>query len=116
MTLSILPAHDVAAAMQHLRTEVARTSIRKTAARLGVCPATISLALRDQYPASHEQLALRVMRMVKERHCPYLHKPIPPEQCAATCTAPAPIHNPAKMAHWKVCAQCEHKRQEKTKC
>lgn len=104
---------QIAEAMLALRVEVQRSSVRRVATRLGVCPATVSLAMNDEYPASRLKLAGRVMRMLAEHHCPHTGAMIAPEMCRSIASSKAPTHHPAKMAMWIACRECEHNEEKK---
>jgi hypothetical protein len=98
----------VFSAMQILRHEVKKTSLRRVAARLAVSPATVALALSGKDPANYQRLAARVLRMIEERCCAHTGTPITPAACQQISGGRAPTHHPAKLEQWKTCRNCQY--------
>jgi transcriptional regulator with XRE-family HTH domain len=95
-------------AIEILRREVALTSYRKVAARLGYSITSISMILNGKYNARLDKVAAEIMQMIARYSCPHTGAEMSPEECEATCSAKAPTHNPMAMRHWRYCKTCQH--------
>ena len=82
-------------------------SIQAVANELGYARTSLSLALRDKYIGSTENLEKHVLKMLGQVGCPFLEKSISPAECKAFKERDAPTHNPAEMRHWRECQNCE---------
>lgn len=112
-----MTAIEITAAIELLRAEVQRTSLRKVAPRLGLSITTISLVLAGKYPAKMERVASKTLAMLAKHVCKHTGADIAPIDCAAISSSKAPTHNPSKMAHWRTCRACAHaKKQEEQSC
>ena len=94
-----------------LRREVARTSQRRVAARIGVSAASINLVLSGTYPNPERMLA-RIAAVLSTVRCPFLLTDLPLPECQQTALGRAPTHNPLRMAHWRSCQHCPNRPQE----
>ena len=81
-------------------------SIQKVADELGYARSSLSLALRDKYVGSTEQLEKRVIKVLDKVECPYLGYEISSDQCRKFKERDAPTQNPAEMRHWRECQFC----------
>ncbi|MDR2172657.1 MAG: helix-turn-helix transcriptional regulator [Burkholderiales bacterium] len=102
-----MTAVEIERAIEILRREVALTSYRKVAERLGYSITAISMALNGKYGASMDKMAAAVMQMIARFPCPHTGAEISQEKCKATCTAKAPTHNPMAMRQWRYCKTCQ---------
>ncbi|MCG9026519.1 XRE family transcriptional regulator [Laribacter hongkongensis] len=92
-----------------LRAEVDRTSVRAAARRIGYSPATVSLVLGGSYAGSTGRVAEAVMTRLARHACPYTGEDMQQEDCTRLACAPAPTHNPTRIAHWRACQHCRFK-------
>ncbi|MDR0249906.1 MAG: hypothetical protein LBI35_01105 [Burkholderiales bacterium] len=99
---------EIVNALEVLRREVNRTSLRKVSARLGYSITALSLILNDKYSARLDKVATAVMEMIARFPCPHTGAEISQEKCQATCMAKAPTHNPMAMRQWRCCKTCQH--------
>lgn len=81
-------------------------SIQKVADELGYARSSLSLALRDKYVGSTEQLAKKVIKVLDKVECPYLGYEISRGKCRKFKERDAPTQNPAEMRHWRECQFC----------
>lgn len=93
-----------------LRAACGDSSIARIATRLGYSRTTVSLALSGRYPGDTKHLARRVYEVLAVVQCTHSDQTIGIAQCQATATGRAPAHNPAKMALWRACQQCQNNR------
>lgn len=87
------------------------SSITAVAARLGYKRARISQVINGIVVgnAKPDNVAARVIDILDARHCPYLNTAISPEDCRAMHAGETPSHNPAHLAHRRMCRTCQHK-------
>lgn len=81
-------------------------SIQKVADAIGYARSSLSLALRDKYIGSTDQLEKTVIRVLGNVLCPYLDKKITPQECRNNTNREAPTQNPADMRFWRSCQVC----------
>lgn len=97
-----------------LREAADSTSITGVALRIGMSRAAVSLVLSGKYPADPVRLAGRVMAVLDRWPCPYLGADISADDCRAVHACATPSHDPARLAHRRVCRSCIHKTQGET--
>lgn len=98
--------------LELLRDEARRTSIGRTALRVGYSRTAISQALDGKYPGDLVKLAAKVLAALElpmAVACPYLDLNLPMAMCREFSIKRAPIHNPVSMLHWRACQTCEHR-------
>ena len=94
---------------------VDETSVTTVAARLSAgydrpySRAAISQIIHGLYIARPDKIAERVMKLFDRWPCPYLNTDISGEDCRDTRSGPTPSHNPAALAHRRMCKTCQHK-------
>lgn len=89
-----------------LAAEVERTSKQAVANVLGYSRTTISLVMAGKYPVSTDAIGKSVNEKLGAMTCKYNGDSITPSICRSTSSAPAPTHNPSKMALWSACQNC----------
>lgn len=93
--------------MPILRKEVANTSQRQAAKKLGISNAAVSKLLAGTYPTP-ERIGKKIEQglLAQTLACPALGKTITKGECQNAATGPAPTHNPNKMGQWLICKGC----------
>lgn len=92
-----------------LQREVKTSSVTAVAARLGYGRARISQVVNGLMPnASPDKIAACVLEMFDRWTCPYLNAEIVAEECRAIHAGATPSHDPARLAHRRVCRTCAH--------
>lgn len=89
-----------------LKEKIKTLGVRKAASQLGYSPTAVSLVLSGKYKGGTSKMEEAVIKTFSVRHCPYLGLPINVGVCEGLSSAPAPTHNPLKMAQWKACQSC----------
>lgn len=93
-----------------LRLAVQTSTIAKVARGLGYSRTAISLVLAGKYPGKTNRIEASVLAHLEQQIvCPYLGVIIGADVCHQHINAPAPTHNPLKLAHWRSCQQCPHR-------
>ena len=70
---------------------------------------TISQIIHGIYLGKPDRIAERVMAVLDKWPCPYMNTEITGEECRAVHSGPTPSHDPAKLAHRRMCRTCIHK-------
>lgn len=96
-----------------LKAEAAKgRSVSELARETGIARSSLSMLLRDVYPAESLDLATRKhgARVVGLYRgvvlCPHLGRGLSAEQCRVHASAPMSTSNPEKLRHWRACRQC----------
>ncbi len=80
--------------------------------RLGVSRSYVSRVLShgaSAYEAPDSFITKVIERLYMVTECPHTLQPQPFSECRAISLAPAPTHNPLRMALWKSCQRCPNK-------
>lgn len=93
-----------------LAAEVKNRTITAVAEQLGYSRTTISLVMAGKYPVSVTEIARAVEKKLGVVVCKYNEANITPTECRNTASAPAPTHNPSKMALWSACQNCPNNK------
>lgn len=94
---------------------VEETSITAVAKRLSAgfdrtySRPTISQILNGIYLGKPDRIAARVLEVMDRWPCPYLNTEITAEDCRAVHSGETPSHDPARLAHRRMCRSCSHK-------
>lgn len=94
--------------LQLLQTAVDNSSRAAVARRLEYSRTTISQVLSGTYNGGTSKIEQKIMDVYGKVACPYLDYEISRSDCQSYCTAEAPVQNPSRMRHWRVCQGCEH--------
>lgn len=101
---------------QLLAAAVEESSVTAVAKRLSVgfedkpySRPAISQILHGIYRGKPDRIAARVLEVMGRYHCPYLNADINAAECRAVHSGETPSHNPAHLAHRRVCRTCIHK-------
>lgn len=70
---------------------------------------TISQIINGIYIGKPDKIAARVLEVLDRWQCPYLNTDITAEDCKAVHAGETPSHDPAQLAHRRVCRTCKHK-------
>lgn len=87
-------------------------SISELARECGIARSSLSMLVRDCYPAESLDLATskhgaRVLRLYRNQVlCPHLRRGIGAAECLGFASAPMSTSNPEKLKHWRACRQC----------
>jgi len=87
-------------------------SVSAIARECGIARSSLSMLIRDCYPADSLDVTTRkhgarVVRLYRNQVlCPHLHRGIGAEECAGHATAPMSTSNPEKLRHWRACRRC----------
>lgn len=87
-------------------------TVSEIARETGIARSSLSMLLRDVYPADSLDLATRrhgarVVGLYRGQVlCPYLDRGISGEACRSFAAAPMSTSNPEKLRHWRACRQC----------
>lgn len=101
-------------AMALLRAEVERTNISRTADRLGVSRAAISLLLSGKYKASPQAMYRRIIEVLGTVQCPYLGMEIQRDVCDRWRLRQRPPAQSAEaIQHWRACQTCPQHTKER---
>lgn len=90
-----------------LKREIAASSQRKVAEKLGYSITAINLIANGKYQGGTGKVAERVMQVYTQLECPFNGQTITLQDCREQAHAAAPTHNPMKMQHWKACLKCQ---------
>ncbi|MEO6430946.1 MAG: hypothetical protein ABIO50_04225 [Nitrosospira sp.] len=90
--------------------EVMATSQQSVGNRIGKSRTAISLVLSGKYPADTRHVAAKVLAVFDRWHCPYLGADITAQDCFNIYSGPTPSHDPARLAHRRMCRTCIHKQ------
>lgn len=93
---------------------VEATSKQSVADRISVSRTAISLIINGKYPADTKHIAAKVMVLLDRWHCPYLGTDITAEDCSSTHSGSTPSHDPARLAHRRMCRTCDHNQTRTT--
>lgn len=103
-----------------LKAEAAKgRTVSEIARETGIARSSLSMLLRDVYPADSLDLATRrhgarVVGLYRGQVlCPYLARGISGEACRSFAAAPMSTSNPEKLRHWRACRQCHLNPTEK---
>lgn len=66
----------------------------------------ISQIMNGIYRGKPDRIAARVLEVMDRWTCPYLNADISVEECRAVHTGETPSHDPARLAHRRVCRTC----------
>lgn len=88
---------------------VKATSKQAVGDRIGKSRTAISLVMSGKYPANTKRIAAKVLAVLDCWHCPYLGADINAGDCLSIYSGPTPSHDPARLAHRRVCRTCIHK-------
>lgn len=97
---------------QLLELAVAESSITAVAKRLSVgfdktySRPAISQIMNGIYRGKPDHIAARVLEVMDRWACPYLNADINVEDCRAVHSGETPSHDPARLAHRRVCRTC----------
>ena len=94
---------------QLLQQAIEESSATAVAARLGYSRPAISQIMNGIYIGKPDKIAARVMELMDRWMCPYLNTDISGEDCRAVHTGETPSHDPARLAHRRMCRTCTHK-------
>ena len=97
--------------LEMLKREVESRSKQAVAEELEVSRTTVSLAVRDKYPASTDALEKKVLERYSVVQCPFLDKEITTKECGKYHNAKAPTSSPRAMRHWRACQSCAHNKE-----
>jgi len=96
-----------------LKAEAARgRSVSRIGRESGIARSSLSMLIRDCYPAGSLDLATRrhgarVVRLYRGQVlCPHLRARISGAECRAFAAAPMSTSNPDKLRHWRACRSC----------
>lgn len=92
-----------------LKQAVSESNIAAVAARMGYSRTAISLVMNGKYLGKTDKIAARVAAAMNRWPCPYLGCDISADDCAAVHACPTPSHDPARLAHRRMCRTCIHK-------
>ncbi len=97
-----------------LKAEAAKgRSVSEIARECGIARSSLSMLLRDVYPADSLDLATRkhgtrVTRLYRAQVlCPHLQRGIGADECLSHASAPMSTSSPQKLAHWRACRRCD---------
>lgn len=76
--------------------------------RLGISRSQVSSVINGPYKADTKHIAAKVMAILDRWHCPYLGADITAEECFSIHSGPTPSHDPARLAHRRMCRTCQH--------
>lgn len=68
----------------------------------------ISQIMNGIYRGKPDHIATRVIAVLDRWNCPYLNSDISAEDCRAVHSGETPSHDPARLAHRRVCRTCTH--------
>ena len=80
---------------------------------LGVSRSQVSTVINGPYKASTKHIASKVMAILDRWHCPYLNADITAEDCKSVYSGETPSHDPARLAHRRMCWTCSHNQSVK---
>lgn len=98
-----------------LQQAVEESGVTGTAARLSkgfertYSRPTISQIMNGIYIGKPDKIAARVMAVLDRWPCPYLNTDITGEDCRAVHSGETPSHDPARLAHRRMCRTCNRK-------
>jgi len=92
-----------------LASAVTNSSREQIAQKLGVSRTAISLVMSGKYPANTQKISVKVLALLDGWHCPYLGADISAKDCNTVHASPTPSHDPAQLAHRRVCRNCPNK-------
>jgi hypothetical protein len=69
---------------------------------------TISQIIHGIYLGKPDKIAARVMAVLDKWPCPYMNTDISGEDCRAVYSGETPSHDPARLAHRRMCRTCKH--------
>lgn len=95
-----------------IKTLGAKGSKAAVARRLGVSRAYVSRVMSEgvsRYEPPQKFITKVYDRLYMVTTCPHTGQPQPFSECRALALAPAPTHNPMRMAIWKSCQRCPNK-------
>lgn len=93
---------------------VAESTVTAVAKRLSAwggrpyARSTISQIMNGIYIGKPDRIAARVLEVMDRWPCPYLNSDISAEDCRAVHSGVTPSHDPARLAHRRVCRTCTH--------
>lgn len=93
--------------LQLLQTAVDNSSRAAVARRLDYSRTTVSQVLSGTYHGGTDKVEQKVLEVYGKVACPYLGYAISRADCNSYCTTDAPVQNPSRMRHWRVCQGCE---------
>ena len=70
---------------------------------------TISQIMHGIYMGKPDKIAERVMAVLDKWPCPYMNTDITGEDCRAVHSGETPSHDPARLAHRRMCRTCNRK-------
>lgn len=79
------------------------------AALLGYDRATVSTVHRGCYPGDAANVLAAVLARFDRIECPYWQRSIAQDECRAVWEGATPSHDPAALAHRRVCRTCAHR-------
>jgi hypothetical protein len=92
-----------------LQEAIAQSSITAVAAKLGYGRSRISQVMNGlMLNAKPDKIAARVLDVLDRWECPYLNTEIVAAECRSIHAGDTPSHNPALLAHRRVCRTCAH--------
>lgn len=95
--------------LERLKQAVADSSITIVANRIGVPRCTLSLVVRDKYPASPAAILKKFELASDTVNCPFAKRELTRTDCKNRHTAPRPFSGAAKTAWWEACQTCDQK-------
>lgn len=107
---------------QLLSQAVAESTVTSVAKRLSAGYAkpysrpAISQIMNGIYIGKPDRIAARVLEVMDRWNCPYLNSDISAEDCRAVHSGATPSHDPARLAHRRVCRTCTHNNQGGKPC
>jgi len=92
---------------------VAKSNKNMVAQQIGMSRTAISLVMSGKYTASTKRVAIKVLAALDRWACPYLGADITSDACNAVHAGATPSHDPAQLAHRRMCRSCQHNTSRK---
>ena len=98
-----------------LRERVSATSIGAVSREMkakgyDISTTTISLVLREKYPAKTDKIETLIVSAYSRISCPFLEREIAGAECREFHTRDVPTSSPYAMRHWRACQGCPNRR------
>ena len=92
-----------------LEQAVEASSKTAVATKLGYSRPAVSQIMNGIYIGKPDKIAARVLEVFDRWPCPYLNIEITAEDCRAVHSTETPAHDPARLAHRRMCRTCNRK-------
>jgi len=96
-----------------LNAEIKRTSVTKTAKRIGYARASVSLANAGRYTANTDRIEARILEILggpaPTFFCPAQGTSITQSNCAEYAARSMPTASPRALRQWQICQSCIHR-------